>query len=313
LEFSTVIAAERFMDVSELLVQKESETLDFKQKFHARNIDLLHDILCLANAYSEGDRYLVFGVTDKKQLVGIEDDANMKSNAMIQDLLRASKFNRIPSVKLDSQSFDGHTVAVLVIKNRPDKPFFLVADKIEGNDRIRAGIIYTRIGDTNIPLQESAPEDHIELMWRERFGLGLDPLSRLERLVEEKEKWIKVGDESYLYHQSFPEFTIRNGEDLNDHFVMDWTKTFPDPTAWSYYVEARYHTTTLRKMAFVACDGGRYRVPLPKPPETGSKWVINLGSLEYKIAMLYQQYFPLPSTLSGKGLEVISDSTSDVD
>jgi hypothetical protein len=32
-------------------------------------------------------------------------------------------------------------------------------------------VIYTRLGDTNIPRNETAPEDHIEIMWKEHFGL----------------------------------------------------------------------------------------------------------------------------------------------
>jgi hypothetical protein len=35
-----------------LLQQDECEFLDFKQEFHANNVDLIHDILCLANAYT---------------------------------------------------------------------------------------------------------------------------------------------------------------------------------------------------------------------------------------------------------------------
>lgn len=273
------------MDISILLEQNESESLDFKQKFHARSIELLHDILCLANSYADGDRYLVFGVTNEKVIVGIENDQNTKTNAMIQDLLRASKCSRIPTVRLRTYpNYGGHTLAVLEIKDRPDKPFFLLADKRDGQDRIRAGVVYTRIGDTNIPLGESAPEDHIELMWRERFGLGLDPLARLSKLIEERDKWINIVGNltSFRYHQDFPEFTIREGEIINSSFVEPWTKKFPDPSAQSYYIDAHYHSTVLRKMVFVSCDGGRYQVPLPRMDATGTKRILDLGSLEYK-------------------------------
>ena len=205
----------------------------------------------------------------------------------------------------------GSTSDVWPFLFRPDKPFFLLEDRIDGKDRIRNGVIYTRLGDTNIPLGESAPEDHVELMWRERFGLGLNPLARLDKLVQEKDRWIKIGGETYLYHLDFPEFTIRHGETLNPRFEMAWTKTFPEPTAWSYYVEARYLTTILRKIAFVSCDGGRYHVPLPEPNEQGTGWLIRMESLEYRVAMLYTQYFPLPSTLFAKGIQIIPPSDNE--
>jgi hypothetical protein len=299
----------KMLDINTLISSDESEALDFKIVFHEHNIELIHDILCLANANAQGDRYLVFGVSDDRTIHGIQNDPNPKDNAMIQDLLRASKFNRIPTVRLEKLAIEGKKLAVLRIKNRPDKPFFLTTDIVEGKERIRAGVIYTRLGDTNIPLCEAAPEDHVELMWRERFGLGLHPLARLEQLVQEKTKWVQVQGESYLYHRDFPEFTICHGKALNPRFSMAWTKTFPDPNAWSYEVEVKFLTTILRKIPFVSCDGGRYHVPFPEPDTTGNTWRIRLGSLEYRIALLYQQYFPLPEALATRGLSIIPPDT----
>jgi len=171
------------MKLSDLLIEDECEWLDFKQSFHNNNVKLLHDIICLVNAKADGDRYLVFGVTNDKNIVGIENDKNKKKSADIQDLLKQSNFNKIPEVRLDyEKSESNHEKAILRILNRPDKPFFLTKDKQNGKDIIRAGVVYTRIGDTNISLNNSAPEDRIELMWRERFGIGLPPLRRMLRL-----------------------------------------------------------------------------------------------------------------------------------
>ena len=39
------------VNLEKLLRQEEYESLDFKQQFHENNLKLLHDILCLANAY----------------------------------------------------------------------------------------------------------------------------------------------------------------------------------------------------------------------------------------------------------------------
>lgn len=294
------------VELALLLQQSESEWLDFKQAFHSSTVKLTHDILCLANAYANDDRYLVFGVCNDGTICGIEKDPNKKTNADIHDTLRQANFNRIPTVSLQfCKHSNGHTVGILTIKKRPDRPFFLVKDKAEGKERIRAGVIYTRLGDTNIPLDGCAPEDHIELMWRERFGFGLDPLSRLFKLLDEKEKWVQVKGETYLYHKEFPEFTVLDGEELNPQFKSDWTKNFPDPTAWSCYVEVRYLTTILKRVPFIACDGGRYRVPMPEPEKNGTGWFIKLDGLGYKISELYRQYFPLPGTLKRMGMRIV--------
>ena len=136
-------------------------------------------------------------------------------------------------------------------------------DRKAGDRVLRAGVIYTRIGDTNVPLRESAPEDMIELMWRERFGLGMSPLQRALRLLTDRNAWTHVGGDEYLYHEHFPEFVLQKGEDLNEDFEEPWTRRFPDKKAWSFQIELRYGGTVLRKFAMVRCDGGRYTVPIP--------------------------------------------------
>lgn len=292
------------MRPNSLLLEHESEWLDFKAQFHSETLTLIHDILCLANSYTDNNKYLVFGIEDNKTVRGVESDPNRKRNAEIQDLLRQSNFNRIPTVTLRSYSgVQGHAVDVLEIRNRPDKPFFLIKDKQGAGKVIRAGVVYTRVGDTNIPLKETAPEDHIELMWRERFGLGLDPLSRLLKLLDDDSSWVTVHGDSYIYHKMFPEFTICDGEQVCDNFVEPWTQNFPNPKASSYYVECRYLTTILKKALFVTCDGGRYSVPAPSL-ENGT-WIIDTSSLEWKIAKIYQQYLPLPTALPSKGVILV--------
>jgi hypothetical protein len=271
---------------------------------------LLHDILCLANAWTESDRYLVFGIANDGTVVGVEADPNRRTGASVQDLLRASRLNRLPTVGMDVFTFRGHEVDVLTIKNRPDKPFFATVDRDFQGKTIRAGVVYTRIGDTNVPLRESATEASIELTWRERFGLGLSPLRRMFRLLPERDKWQKVDGEAYLYHEEFPEFTVIEGKTLVQPFHEEWIKHFPDKSARSYDVEFRYRATVLRKLVFVSCDGGRYSLPLPQIG-TGGSFEINQNSLAWRVMQLYRQYFPAPDALRRAGVSVVDGPEED--
>lgn len=299
--------------LEELLKNNESEWLDFKGEFHDNNVTLLHDIICLANSYVERDRYLVFGVSNDKKIIGIQEDSNRKTNANIQDLLRQSNFNRIPSVCIETITYQTNIkIDILVIKNRPDKPFFLTKDKtfkVKGKDKtIRQGVVYTRLGDTNTPLHESAPEEHIELMWRERFGLGLPPLERVKRLLNQQEEWSSMNDEQQIYHQLFPEFTIRQGERIKEDFREKWTERFSDISAYSFWVELRYFETILHQETFVSCDGQRYQIPLPKidTSNSESKYYLQKNSIAYKIAKIYKQYgsFDINTGLQIAGIEL---------
>ncbi len=295
------------VNLEDLLSQTESERLDFKRQFHQNNIELLHDIICLANSYVEGDRYLVFGVADDKTIVGVQSDSNRKNNAGLQDLLRQNNFNRIPTIKLQTIEYQPSIeVDILLIRNRPDKPFFLVKDKTSQGKTIRAGVIYTRLGDTNIPLQESAPEAQIELMWRERFGLGLPPLERMKLLLNDFKDWESINEDAQLYHKQFPEFTVRQGKQINDHFRESWSDRFPDISAHSFEVELRYNETIIYKETFVTCDGGRYHIPLPKIDISNSerKFYIQETSFAYKLAKIFWQYYPIDDALRRASIEL---------
>ena len=295
------------VNLEDLISQTESVSLDFKRQFHQNNVEMLHDIICLANSYVEADRYLVFGVADDKAVVGVQSDSNRKNNAGIQDLLRQSNFNRIPTMMLQTIKHEpGIEVDILTIKNRPDKPFFLIKDKSFRGKEIRAGVIYTRLGDTNIPLQESAPEAQIELMWRERFGLGLPPLGRMKLLLNDFEDWVSINEDTQLYHKQFPEFTVRQGRKINEHFCEPWSKRFPDISAHSFEVELRYFETIIHKETFVTCDGGRYQTPMPKidTSDLVRKFYIEKKSFSYKIAKIFWQYYPIDNALQRAGIEL---------
>ena len=283
-------------DITGLIAMPESECVDRKREHHSSNVSLVHDILCLCNAYSESDRYIFWGVTNDGNVVGIESDPKRKTNANIQDLVRQSNFNRLPTVRLYTYRFSEHEIDILHIRNRPDKPFYLTKDKREGKNVIRAGVIYTRIGDTNVPLKECAPDEMVELMWRERFGLAMKPLDRFELLLKNPTSWVSVEGDDYIYNQDFPEFVLRRGEVITEDFREPWTQGFPDPSAYSYYVHLQYFGTDLRRYVFVSCDGGRYNVPLPERQPDGS-YILRRNTTGYRIAEIYWQYMPLSDGL----------------
>src|SRR5207237_7541617 len=128
-----------------------------KQEFHDNNARLLHDILCLSNSPCEGDRFIVFGVANDKIIHGVENDPNKKTNADLHDFLRQVHLNKIPQVELTFHQINGHEIELLQITNTPQKPYFIRRDYQSRGVTVRAGVIYTRLGDTNIPTNETAP------------------------------------------------------------------------------------------------------------------------------------------------------------
>lgn len=292
------------MLLDELLVLDECPWFDRKRQFPPNRVDLVHDLLCLINSYHDGDRFLVFGQADTREIIGIENDPQRLNSAGLHDLLRQSHLNRLPTLELRIETVNGHEIDVVRIKNRPDKPFYLTRDKTHQGRTVRAGVVYTRLGDTNIPLDASAPEEMIELMWRERFGLGLDPLSRFHKLLDEPAEWVELPGEDYRYHRRFPEFTIQDSNTVVEDFRESWSEVFPDPRAWSYYKEVRYLSTVLARMLFVDCDGGRYHLPAPTRRDDGS-WYVERESPAMKLAAQLPQYMPLQDTFPRIGVDIV--------
>jgi len=247
----------------------ECEWVDFKRQYHGDMAELVHDVICLANAEAANHRYMVFGVDDQsREIVGVGTDPNRKTQAQIINTLENAQFNHPPAVHLtEVRCGDGKIVDVLAIRNLPDKPYFLLRDKQEGQTRVRAGVAYTRVGDTNTP-QDRGPDDlKLERMYRERLGLDRSPSERMRIYLRDRSGWKYGYDERnllYFYYVQFPEFTLVRKNDLEEEFSEPWVLRFPDQKAHKEEFFLKYHGTTLESMILVWCDGGRYVTPLPR-------------------------------------------------
>lgn len=256
----------------EALVARRSEGAywDFKRCHHKNKADLIHDVICLANAKHDGRRFLIFGVDDSDfSLHNIGGDHGRRKQADIAAIFRsnASKFfqSRFPEFYLSELTIDGTLLDVLVIESTPYKPYYLVGKY----EKLCAHHIYTRVCDTNTPVTEAAQPHEIERMWRERFGLDLSPLDRMKLYLNEPDSWVssnRTGDNLYKYHRTFPEFTIRVTE--AEAFMAcneEWTRgeIRKDNNHAGYY-EIRYHQTCLARVRYVNFDDRKKSMVAPK-------------------------------------------------
>lgn len=151
--------------VSYINSHREASNYDFKQEWHAsaKDGDLLHDILCLANNVENLDSYLIVGVTDTYDVVGVRDWK--KSNEFF-DFLRSKKFagDHVPEIELKKVLYKFIKVDVLLIKRSSNVPYYL-SEKY----RNVGTQIYTRVGDTNTPKNETASFADVEKLWRMHF------------------------------------------------------------------------------------------------------------------------------------------------
>ena len=272
--------------------------------------------MCLANAKHAGDRFLIFGVDNEDfSLHPITNDDKRKTQANFADLFRAnaSKLfqSRFPEFYLQEIIINGTPIDVLVIKDTPDKPFYLVKeyvgkkqeyDKkkqayIERKQVLPAHHVYTRVCDTNTPIDETARPHEIERMWRERFGLDMPPLERAKRYLSEPEAWSplveNISGNAAFYYTSFPEFTLRVAS-AEAVFACheEWTRgeLRTDNNHAGLY-ELRYHQTLLRRIRYVSFDNRKKSMVAPnfEPRGTGRFYFFEADSIEYAV----QKFSPL--------------------
>ena len=77
----TIIPNSKLLQLIQDLIDMGVEGVywDFKLKHHLKKGDLIHDVLCLANAEHDGPRFLIFGVEDGDGAVQtIENDTERR-------------------------------------------------------------------------------------------------------------------------------------------------------------------------------------------------------------------------------------------
>lgn len=259
--------------------KKEGVYWDFKEMPYNDNADLLLDILCMANCSHIGDRYLIIGVSDSGkgcEVVGLDvDQRGRKKKAQLINTLINEKFagDIRPEIDLETISIDCKEIDVIIIKDRPYKPYMLSEDKEfrRGNtiekkkakdDIIRAGVVFTRIQDSQTPRNRTADLIHIEQMWKQRYGLDLAPFDRFLFLLSKPNEW--DGYLSYdkrLYHTLYPEFEI----ELIDEIVQndEICQYYPEETTIYGSLKFVYKKVSLNDFMCLYFSGEEVLVLLP--------------------------------------------------
>ena len=269
----------------------EGANWDFKREHHKRSADLIHDVLCLANASHDGVRFLIYGVDDSDYSVHpINEDPGRRTQADIAGIFRdnARKFfqSRFPEFYLREIELGGKLLDVLVIEDVPHKPYYLI-EKLE---RIRAHHIYTRVCDANTPANEVAQPHEIERMWRERFGLDAPPLKRMKRYMNDPDTWSILPESEVtasFYHTTFPEFTIRT-TDAEDNMARheEWTRgELVSENNHAGYYELRFHQTRLARIRYVSFDDHKKSIVAPdwRPRGPGRFYFYEGDSINYAV------------------------------
>lgn len=258
------------IEIKELInLKREGPYWDFKRQWYdaSRNGDMLHDVLCMANNLENRDCYIIIGIDEENDysFCDVSKDPNKRTTQMLVDFLREKKFagDIRPEVSVERINIDYNAVDVLVVYNTMKTPYYLKED-YKG---VHKNNIYTRIQDTNTPINKTADIHDIELLWKKRFGIIQTPLERFKVYLKDKSMWNKSPSfEEKKYNISFPEFTIEYPledpyrRDDYEFYLFNQTNNKP----WWTMIQLKYYQTLLYELSGVILDGGRHVSPCPK-------------------------------------------------
>lgn len=247
---------------------KEGDYWDFKRTSHAKPGDLIKDIMCLANTPRHaGDRYIVYGVDDTGSVVGMNSGPHRTQADIVNTLSRAGFAGGVyPDIYLQQIELQGHRLDVVVIKDRPEKPYYLQEGYNRDGVRLNPGTVYARVRDSNTPSDQVASSHDIEQMWRERFGLDETPFERVQNYLLDQDGWTKTSE--YIWHYSqFPEFTISPTEEETRPVQAgeNWVRSATNPSAFVRSLRICFHQTVLAEVDCILYDEMRAITPAPRP------------------------------------------------
>ncbi len=266
-----------------ILNGKENDQYDFKQVWHSENERLLHDILCFANTIHNYDCYIIFGVSDAHEIIGVTE-SHRKKQSDVLDMLANVGFSGdyTPIISVDTISVMSKEIDVLTILNSFNVPYY-VKKKPSGYTNIHEGYIYVRHGDKNTSVNQNASMPEIEMLWKKRFGLTMPPLEQIRQRLINKLEW--VSNEEGYYNVYKPDFQLLNYEDAEDERLVGEFYVYTQYNSRFSYsnIKVMFNTTVLNTFQLVSLDSGRYTTPVPS-------WGY-LGKDEYMAPLYIYKYY----------------------
>ncbi|MCL2415630.1 MAG: ATP-binding protein [Defluviitaleaceae bacterium] len=238
-----------YKEVRNLIKLKtEGSYWDFKREWHSKNIDLLHDIICMANNLEDRDAYIIIGIDKTGNISGVPEKKRKKQEDLINVLRDKPVFAGgirpvvyVQTLEMMDEEGDKKEIDVIIIKNTSHTPYYLTEDYEDGRS-LYARNIYTRIVDTNTSIKETADPNHVEWLWKKRFGLVGSAESRL-KIILQSEGWIREEEPYkdthnfgyYFFNQYYPEIYIDVDEIKTDSQVRhdDFFYLYANPMFWS--------------------------------------------------------------------------------
>lgn len=139
----------------------------------------------------------------------MNNDDNRKDTQKLIDFLSSKELSTAtPKVIVESFIIKDKEIDVLTIFDTKRLPVFLKSNYKKGQKSIYPGQIFTRIGDTNTPINTTANDPALEKLYRKRLRLDITIYERYDYLIERVNDWTYIDEEQKLLYNFDPNFYI---------------------------------------------------------------------------------------------------------
>lgn len=239
---------------------KEGAYWDFKMEWHEKIEDLIKDIVCFTNTVHDKDSYIIFGVNDSQQIVGMKQPR--RKQADIIDALSKLQFATVhtPEISVNTVILDGKEIDVLTVYNTEQTPVFLK----QNYGKMKAGCIYARVADRNTPDNGNANLELIELLWKKRFGLTKPALSFILDHLSNKHEWNEERQSYYNIYRPEYSLQIREYDDTDRNADEFYGYVQTNESMFFEELAIIANNSTLMTHQLAVLDSGRLTVPIPE-------------------------------------------------
>lgn len=273
-----------FKQINEIIHGSLTEDFyfDFKRQWYSNEQkgDLVMDILSFANTTYSPVSFILIGVDDAGELVGIDDGVDLRvRNDFVTNVIKSAPFSGEirPDFYVTSLIVEEKRVDIIVIdSSSKNAPFFLSERYPSSGDFAHsAGIgIYTRNHAENTPRDRNSDRHVVEELWRKHFQEDeqSDPLADISRLLYDVHMWednqSEPGFNNLIYYKKNPAYAVlfdRNGGDEDekcDQTIYQWIQT--DPLPHHEKVKIFVWDRLLYSHEMRQLDGGRAVIPVPR-------------------------------------------------
>lgn len=283
----------------------EDEFHDFKQQWHEDKSELVRDILNFVNTSHHKDCYIIFGVSDNREIIGIEGDKNRKNTEMLSDLLHKLYLSTNSQIKtkVDTLTIEGKEIDILTIFNTDFVPVYLTKDyRPKGTKGLSSGLIYARNGSINTPRNESTSFDTLNSLFKKFNKLDVSIQEQYYKVLQDYTNWSYLENEegSFFIYNLNPDFYMKFYRDSqNRHEVEAYSLSqFDFRISW-FQLELRYRHLIIDERLLNFLDAGRALVPSPSLASLGveirgaSYYYFYKDSLDFRLFEFLNKVFPI--------------------